>query len=165
MPENTTCVGSFHKWAILATLQCLHQSSGRATTTKSKHKQAIYQGDLASTDEGEMSEPWGIGKNRDEEIADLEAYQRQYEDDHSWEALQEDEFGRLRPLVSPADCQMLARTSTSKKYFAPKLLRNFPGLIPRLTWRHCAYRTSGKNSEQSGGGCSVRLPQHAFAGA
>lgn len=34
--------------------------------------------------------------------AELEAYQRQYEDDHSWELLQEDEFGRLRPLV--CDC-------------------------------------------------------------
>lgn len=32
--------------------------------------------------------------------AELEAYQRQYEDDHSWELLQEDEFGRLRPLAS-----------------------------------------------------------------
>jgi hypothetical protein len=38
---------------------------------------------------------------RAEEAADLEAFQRQYEDDHSWEALQEDEFGRLRPLVLP----------------------------------------------------------------
>ena len=36
---------------------------------------------------------------RDEEVADLEAFQRQYEDDQSWTALQEDEFGRLRPLV------------------------------------------------------------------
>ena len=40
--------------------------------------------------------------NRDEEVADLEAFQRQYEDDQSWTALQEDEYGRLRPLVSPA---------------------------------------------------------------
>lgn len=38
--------------------------------------------------------------NRDEEVADLEAFQRQYEDDQSWTALQEDEYGRLRPLVS-----------------------------------------------------------------
>lgn len=36
---------------------------------------------------------------RDEEIADLEAFQRQYDDDQSWTALQEDEYGRLRPLV------------------------------------------------------------------
>ena len=35
----------------------------------------------------------------EEEAADLGAFQREYEDDHSWEALQEDEFGRLRPLV------------------------------------------------------------------
>ena len=33
-------------------------------------------------------------------MADLEAYNRQYEDDHSSEQLQEDEFGRLRPLAS-----------------------------------------------------------------
>lgn len=39
---------------------------------------------------------------RDEEVADLEAFQRQYEDDQSWTALQEDEFGRLRPLVIPS---------------------------------------------------------------
>ena len=37
---------------------------------------------------------------REEEAADLEAFQRQYEDDQSWTALQEDEYGRLRPLVS-----------------------------------------------------------------
>jgi len=36
---------------------------------------------------------------REEEIADLEAFQRQYDDDQSWTALQEDEYGRLRPLV------------------------------------------------------------------
>ena len=35
----------------------------------------------------------------EEAAADLAAFQREYEDDHSWEALQEDEFGRLRPLV------------------------------------------------------------------
>ncbi|KAK9828063.1 hypothetical protein WJX81_007161 [Elliptochloris bilobata] len=34
----------------------------------------------------------------EEATADLAAFQREYEDDHSWEALQEDEFGRLRPL-------------------------------------------------------------------
>ena len=33
--------------------------------------------------------------------ADLAAFQREYEDDHSWEALQEDEYGRLRPLACP----------------------------------------------------------------
>ena len=36
---------------------------------------------------------------REEEAADLEAFQRQYEDDQSWSALQEDEYARLRPLV------------------------------------------------------------------
>ena len=39
---------------------------------------------------------------REEEAADLEAFQRQYEDDQSWTALQEDEYGRLRPLVRVA---------------------------------------------------------------
>ncbi|CAK0742284.1 hypothetical protein CVIRNUC_001385 [Coccomyxa viridis] len=34
----------------------------------------------------------------EDETADLEAFQRQYEDDQSWTALQEDEYGRLRPL-------------------------------------------------------------------
>ena len=37
--------------------------------------------------------------DEEEANADLGAFQREYEDDHSWEALQEDEFGRLRPLV------------------------------------------------------------------
>lgn len=34
-----------------------------------------------------------------EEIDDLAAFQRQYENDHSWEDLREDEFGRLLSLV------------------------------------------------------------------
>ena len=41
-----------------------------------------------------------LGCCRGEEAADLSAFQREYEDDHSWEQLQEDEYGRLRPLVS-----------------------------------------------------------------
>ena len=39
-----------------------------------------------------------------EEIDDLAAFQRQYENDHSWEDLQEDEFGRLLSLVRPLFC-------------------------------------------------------------
>lgn len=34
----------------------------------------------------------------DEQERDLGAYERQYEDEHSWEQLQEDEFGRLLPV-------------------------------------------------------------------
>ena len=34
-----------------------------------------------------------------EEIDDLAAFQRQYDNDHSWEDLREDEFGRLLSLV------------------------------------------------------------------
>ncbi|KAK9816858.1 hypothetical protein WJX72_006257 [[Myrmecia] bisecta] len=34
----------------------------------------------------------------EEEVADLQAFQREYEDDHSWEMLQEDDQGLLRPL-------------------------------------------------------------------
>lgn len=40
------------------------------------------------------------GLRRDEIKEDLNAFQRRYEDDHSWEALKEDEFGRLLSLVS-----------------------------------------------------------------
>ena len=36
---------------------------------------------------------------RGEEAADLSAFQREYEDDHSWEQLQEDEHGHLRAIV------------------------------------------------------------------
>ena len=36
----------------------------------------------------------------DELAEETEAYEREYVDDHSWEMLQEDEHGRLRPLVS-----------------------------------------------------------------
>ena len=40
-----------------------------------------------------------------EEARGLSAYEREYEDDHSWEELEEDEFGNLRALVRspPAD--------------------------------------------------------------
>ncbi len=31
---------------------------------------------------------------------DFNAFEREYEEDHSWEELQEDEYGNLRPLVS-----------------------------------------------------------------
>ena len=44
---------------------------------------------------------------REDETADLEAFQRQYEDDQSWTALQEDEFGRLRPLVNASSISIL----------------------------------------------------------
>ena len=38
---------------------------------------------------------------RDEEaLADMNAFNREYENDNSWEQLQEDEYGHLRPLVS-----------------------------------------------------------------
>lgn len=36
----------------------------------------------------------------EETLADLNAFNREYENDNSWEQLQEDEFGHLRPLVS-----------------------------------------------------------------
>ena len=35
-----------------------------------------------------------------EALADLNAFNREYENDNSWEQLQEDEYGHLRPLVS-----------------------------------------------------------------
>ena len=39
--------------------------------------------------------------HRDEEaLADMGAFNREYENDNSWEQLQEDEYGHLRPLVS-----------------------------------------------------------------
>ena len=39
--------------------------------------------------------------DREEEaLADLDAFNREYENDNSWEQLQEDEYGHLRPLVS-----------------------------------------------------------------
>jgi len=63
------------------------------------------------------------GRRRDaeegEETADLAAFQREYEDDHSWEALQEDEFGRLRALARPA----------------------LPGAKPLCAWSKCMQST------------------------
>ena len=38
-------------------------------------------------------------RRADELAEETEAYEREYVDDHSWEQLQEDEHGRLRPLV------------------------------------------------------------------
>lgn len=34
----------------------------------------------------------------DEALADMNAFNREYENDNSWEQLQEDEYGHLRPL-------------------------------------------------------------------
>jgi hypothetical protein len=48
-----------------------------------------------------------------EEARGLSAYEREYEDDHSWEELEEDEFGNLRALV---------RSCCSRR-FRPGLLR------------------------------------------
>ncbi len=39
----------------------------------------------------------------DEALADMNALNREYENDNSWEQLQEDEHGHLRPLVSLSD--------------------------------------------------------------
>ena len=39
----------------------------------------------------------------DEALADMNAFNREYENDNSWEQLQEDEYGHLRPLVSLSD--------------------------------------------------------------
>lgn len=46
----------------------------------------------------ELGEP---SHRRDERSAerDMNAFGREYEEDHSWEELEEDEFGNLRPLV------------------------------------------------------------------
>ena len=38
--------------------------------------------------------------SEEEALADLNAFNREYENDNSWEQLQEDEYGHLRPLVS-----------------------------------------------------------------
>ena len=38
-------------------------------------------------------------RRADELAEETEAFEREYVDDHSWEQLQEDEHGRLRPLV------------------------------------------------------------------
>jgi hypothetical protein len=44
----------------------------------------------------------------DEEARGQTAFEREYEDDHSWEELEEDEFGNLRaPVRMPACCQHL----------------------------------------------------------
>lgn len=55
----------------------------------------------------------------------MEAFQRQYEDDHSWEQLQEDEFGRLRPLASALSMYLgnmgSGRTTVSATVFAEAL--------------------------------------------
>ncbi|BDA42827.1 General transcription factor IIH subunit 2 [Coccomyxa sp. Obi] len=53
----------------------------------------------ASASTSRPPENWEEDDNQEaDETAELEAFQRQYEDNFSWEALQEDEFGRLRPL-------------------------------------------------------------------
>ena len=38
--------------------------------------------------------------SEEEALADMNAFNREYENDNSWEQLQEDEYGHLRPLVS-----------------------------------------------------------------
>ena len=53
-----------------------------------------------------------------EEIDDLAAFQRQYENDHSWEDLQEDEFGRLLSLVSPESNNNLQKHSKANSQVA-----------------------------------------------
>lgn len=45
-----------------------------------------------------------------EEIDDLAAFQRQYDNDNSWEDLQEDEFGRLLSLVEHTSPVTIAET-------------------------------------------------------
>lgn len=47
------------------------------------------------------SEPWNMEDEQageDEALADMNAFNREYENDNSWEQLQEDEYGHLRPL-------------------------------------------------------------------
>ena len=40
-------------------------------------------------------------REEEEAAAAYSAFQREFEEDHSWEQLQEDEFGRLMALVVP----------------------------------------------------------------
>lgn len=46
--------------------------------------------------------------SEEEALADMNAFNREYDNDNSWEQLQEDEYGHLRPLVSqhPASCSI-----------------------------------------------------------
>lgn len=54
----------------------------------------------------------------EEALADLNAFQREYENDNSWEQLQEDEYGHLRPLVS-SSLIYLATHGSCKQSTAP----------------------------------------------
>jgi hypothetical protein len=47
---------------------------------------------------------WLHGCRPGEAVAEARAYEREYEEEFSWEALQEDEFGNLKPLVSYNVC-------------------------------------------------------------
>ena len=42
-------------------------------------------------------------------LADMNAFNREYENDNSWEQLEEDEYGHLRPLVrkQAASCSII----------------------------------------------------------
>ncbi len=46
----------------------------------------------------------------------MNAFNREYENDNSWEQLQEDEYGHLRPLVSLSEllpCQCMSCTESA----------------------------------------------------
>lgn len=53
--------------------------------------------------------------SEEEALADMNAFNREYDNDNSWEQLQEDEYGHLRPLVSqqPASCSIKPTISTN----------------------------------------------------
>ena len=52
------------------------------------------------TDAFELSLTDALNREDEEAAAALSAYQREFEEDHSWEQLQEDEFGHLVAIVS-----------------------------------------------------------------
>lgn len=53
--------------------------------------------------------------SEEEALADMNAFNREYDNDNSWEQLQEDEYGHLRPLVrkQAASCSIKVAFSSS----------------------------------------------------
>lgn len=58
---------------------------------------ALATDSLDSTSKAYVHDDYG---SDEETLADMNAFNREYENDNSWEQLQEDEYGHLRPLVS-----------------------------------------------------------------
>lgn len=121
-----------------------------------------------------VREPGEPSHRRDERSAerDMNAFGREYEEDHSWEELEEDEFGNLRPLVggwaggggghlskqggSPLEIGARRRACVAcGEPQGPTLLP--PAVPPRRT----ASRSSGRGASS----CSAWWPAHASGAA